>query len=68
MHEEFQPPAVIRDHRCRGGSVFDAGSPGRPKPSVPSQIEVPAGNKVFLIGHGVGVQIYSCNATTSGTA
>jgi hypothetical protein len=32
-----------------------------PAPSVPSAIQVPAGNKVFLIGHAVGVQIYSCN-------
>jgi hypothetical protein len=24
------------------------------------------GSKVFLVGHGVGVQIYSCNATASG--
>jgi hypothetical protein len=32
-----------------------------PTPVVPGAIEVPQGNKVFLIGHGVGVQIYSCN-------
>jgi Protein of unknown function (DUF3455) len=25
-----------------------------------------SGNKVFLVGHAVGVQIYSCNATPSG--
>lgn len=35
-------------------------------PSVPSTISVPAGHKVFLIGHAVGVQIYSCNATAGG--
>jgi hypothetical protein len=39
---------------------------GPPEPVVPSRIEVPDGNKVFLVGHGVGVQIYSCNATSSG--
>jgi hypothetical protein len=33
---------------------------------VPGAIEVPVGNKVFLIGHGVGVQIYSCNGTVWG--
>ncbi len=30
-------------------------------PDVPATIAVPAGNKVFLVGHAVGVQIYSCN-------
>lgn len=39
----------------------------RPAP-VPTRIEVPAGNKLFLVGHAVGVQIYSCNATPSGYA
>ena len=28
---------------------------------VPGKIQVPDGNKVFLVGHAVGVQIYSCN-------
>jgi hypothetical protein len=37
-------------------------------PAVPGPIQVPYGNKVFLVGHGVGVQIYSCNATSSGFA
>jgi Protein of unknown function (DUF3455)/Secreted repeat of unknown function len=30
-------------------------------PAVPSAIQVAAGNEVFLVGHAVGVQIYSCN-------
>jgi hypothetical protein len=34
---------------------------GPPPPVVPDAIKVPVGNKVFLIGHAVGVQIYSCN-------
>lgn len=33
-----------------------------PEPVVPTTIQVGAGNKVFLVGHAVGVQIYSCNA------
>jgi Protein of unknown function (DUF3455) len=33
---------------------------------VPGAIEVPVGNKVLLIGHGVGVQIYSRNGTVWG--
>jgi hypothetical protein len=37
-------------------------------PSVPSNIAVAAGNKVFLVAHAVGVQIYPCNATASGFA
>ena len=37
-------------------------------PAVPSKIAVPAGHKVFLVGHAVGVQIYSCNATAGGFA
>ena len=35
-------------------------------PSVPTGIDAPAGNKVFLVGHAVGVQIYACGATASG--
>jgi Protein of unknown function (DUF3455) len=47
-------------------SLTQAALAGPPEPSVPSTIEVPDGNKVFLIGHGVGVQVYSCNDTSSG--
>jgi hypothetical protein len=39
---------------------------GPPEPAVPIAIEVPDGHKLFLVGHAVGVQIYSCNATASG--
>jgi hypothetical protein len=35
-------------------------------PDVPGTIAVQDGNKVFLVGHAVGVQIYRCNATASG--
>ena len=35
-------------------------------PDVPADIAVPDGNKVYLVGHAVGVQIYSCNATSTG--
>jgi predicted lipoprotein with Yx(FWY)xxD motif len=31
------------------------------KPTVPSAIAVPDGNRVYLVGHAVGVQTYSCN-------
>jgi hypothetical protein len=39
---------------------------GPSAPPVPGDIQVEGGNKVFLVGHAVGVQIYSCNATASG--
>jgi hypothetical protein len=39
---------------------------GPPAPTVPSEIQVPEGNKVFLVGHAVGVQTYACDATASG--
>lgn len=39
---------------------------GPPAPTVPTDIAVPAGNKVFLVGHAVGVQIYLCNGSTWG--
>jgi Protein of unknown function (DUF3455) len=41
-------------------------SAGPPAPAVPSEIQVLDGNKVFLVGHAVGVQIYSCDTTPSG--
>jgi hypothetical protein len=41
---------------------------GPTPPTVPSQIQVGAGHKVFLVGHAVGVQIYPCNATAGGFA
>ena len=33
---------------------------------MPIAIQVPDGNKVFLVGHAVGVQVYACNTTPSG--
>jgi hypothetical protein len=42
---------------------------GPPSPTgVPDQIQVKDGNKVFLIGHGVGVQIYTCNGSVWSSA
>jgi len=37
---------------------------GPSAPDVPTKIQVLDGSKVFLVGHAVGVQIYSCNATS----
>ena len=37
---------------------------GPAAPDVPTKIQVLDGSKVFLVGHAVGVQIYSCNDTS----
>jgi predicted lipoprotein with Yx(FWY)xxD motif len=42
-----------------GAKIAPTGYPA--EPSVPSTIEVPDGNTVYLVGHAVGVQTYSCN-------
>jgi len=39
-------------------------SAGPPPPDVPGDIAPPAGEKVFDVGHAVGVQIYSCNGSS----
>jgi hypothetical protein len=39
---------------------------GPAAPDVPTEIQVLGENKVFLVGHAVGVQSYPCNATSSG--
>jgi Protein of unknown function (DUF3455) len=36
------------------------------KPEVPSAIAVPEDSKLFLVGHAVGVQVYSCDLTSNG--
>ena len=42
---------------------------GPPSPTgVPDQITPGDGNKVFLVGQGVGVQIYTCNGITWSSA
>jgi hypothetical protein len=42
-------------------SLTQVAQAGPPPPVVPGEIQVPEGNKVFLVGHAIGVQIYSCN-------
>ena len=50
------------------GPMAAVGQAHQRPPSVPSTIAVPDGNKVFLEGHAVGVQIYSCNGTAWSSA
>ena len=40
----------------------------RRRPTSRAEIAGRGGNKLFLVGHAVGVQIYPCNATASGFA
>jgi hypothetical protein len=37
-------------------------------PAVPEEIAVPEGHKPFLLGHAVGVQIYTCTTVAGGFA
>jgi hypothetical protein len=39
---------------------------GPAEPDVPEDVKVEDGHKLFLVGHAVGVQIYSCNPTAGG--
>ena len=48
--------------------LAQAATAGPAEPVVPGEIQVLEGNKVFLVGHAVGVQIYSCNNTAGGYA
>jgi Protein of unknown function (DUF3455) len=48
--------------------VVQAAIAGPPSPTVPDKIKVADGNKVFLVGHAVGVQIYTCNGSTWSSA
>jgi len=49
-------------------SLTQAAHAGPPAPEVPPEIRVDEGNKVFLVGHAVGVQIYTCNGFTWSSA
>ena len=45
-----------------------AANAGPPAPTVPPEIAVEDGHKLFLVGHAVGVQIYRCTAIGDGYA
>ena len=49
-------------------AVVQVAMAGPPSPTVPDEIKVGDGNKVFLVGHAVGVQIYTCNGSTWSSA
>ena len=48
------------------GAMAQAAHAGPPAPSVPPEIAVEAGNKLFLVGHAIGDQIYRCKAVAGG--
>jgi hypothetical protein len=48
------------------GAMAPAAGASAGASDVPGEIVVPEGNKLFLVAHASGVQIYSCNATASG--
>src|SRR3954466_12598440 len=60
------PAAILAAAALSRLPVRQAARP--PAPAVPGKIAVPAGNKVFLVGHATGVQIYTCAAATTGFA
>ena len=49
-------------------SLTQVAHAGPPAPEVPPAIQVDEGNKVFLVSHAVGVQIYTCNGSTWSSA
>jgi uncharacterized protein DUF3455 len=49
-------------------SLTQVAHAGPPTPNVPPEIKVDEGNKVFLVGHAIGVQIYTCNGSTWSSA
>jgi len=49
-------------------SLTQVAHAGPPAPEVPPEIRVDEGNKVFLVGHAVGVQIYTCNGSVWSSA
>ena len=51
------------------GSLTAAAQAGPAAPELPEGLDpVPAGHKVFLVGHATGVQIYRCTVTGDGYA
>ena len=51
-----------------GGLTAQAAGTDNRAPEVPAEIRVPAGNKVHFHGFAVGVQIYTWNGTSWGSA
>ena len=65
MNHRHRPARLVAAGLVAAGAALGAvGAPAHAEPAgpdVPTAVAVPAGHKVFLVGHAVGVQIYSCN-------
>jgi hypothetical protein len=48
--------------------VAQADVPPQERQHVPEEIRVPDGNKLSLVAHATGVQIYTCNGSTWGSS
>jgi len=66
---------AIRSHRrllagalavAAPGSFAQAAHAGPDGPDVPTRIQVEQGNKVFMVRHATGAQIYTCNGASWG--
>jgi Protein of unknown function (DUF3455) len=49
-----------------GGALTLAGAQSITRPSVPDQIQAPAGEEVLLVAHASGSQIYTCDRSADG--
>jgi Protein of unknown function (DUF3455) len=49
-------------------ALAHAAAAGPAAPDVPAEVRVPDGHKAFLVGHAVGVQIWTCRAVGAGYA
>jgi uncharacterized protein DUF3455 len=63
------PRLLRRAAACAAVALASAGAAAQAaEPGVPTEIQIPAGNKLFLEAHATGVQIYDCVAVTGGYA
>jgi hypothetical protein len=62
----FTAPSISGVPTGTGGSSVNPISLDITPPPVPANIQVPAGNTAFLLGHGVGTQNYVCLPSGSG--
>jgi Protein of unknown function (DUF3455) len=63
------PRRLRRAAACAAVALASAAAAAQAsEPGVPTEIQIPAGNKLFLTAHATGVQIYDCVAVAGGYA
>jgi hypothetical protein len=70
MSSTFRPRRLLVAGLLTLTALLAAPYPSHAKPAapdVPTDLKVPEGNSVYLVGHAVGVQIYGCTLSSSGT-